>query len=108
MNRKSYPTDLTDEQRNITAPLLPVSAPTGRPRTIPLREILNAIFYTVRAGCARRLLPHDFPGWNSVYYYFSRWENIHNTLFRETRINAGRDAEPSVGIIDTQSVRTTD
>lgn len=114
MTRKAYPTDLTDKQWNIIARFLPLAKKTGRPREISLREILNAILYIVRAGCAWRLLPHDFPAWQTVYWYFrkwkkdSTWEEIHNTLFRETRINAGRDPEPSLGIIDSQSVKTTE
>lgn len=114
MNRKTYPTDLTDEQWKIMSLLLPSSAPTGRPRRLSLREITDAILYIVRAGCAWRLLPHDFPAWQSVYYYFDKWkkdgtwERIHNTLFRETRIHEGHEAEPSVGIIDSQSVKTTE
>ncbi len=101
MNRKPYPTDLTDEQWKIMSLLLPSSAPTGRPRRLSLREITDAILYTVRAGCARSLLPHDFPAWQSVYYYSDKrkqygiWERIHNTLFRETRIHEGHEAEPS-------------
>lgn len=114
MNRKSYPTDLTNEQWEIMVPYLPSGAGTGRPRSLSLREITNAVLYIVRAGCAWRLLPHDFPAWQSVYYYFNKWkkdgiwERIHNTLFRETRIREGREPEPSVGIIDSQSVKTTE
>ena len=105
---------MTDDQWNILSPLLPPAALTGRPREISLREVVNAILYIVRAGCAWRLLPHDFPTWQSVYYYFRKWKNngtwerIHNTLFRETRIHEGRNPEPSLGIIDSQSVRTTE
>ena len=72
MNRKSYPTDLTDEQRNITESFIPSDALTGRPRRLSLREITDAVLYIVRAGCARSLLPHDFPAWQSVYYYFNK------------------------------------
>ncbi len=114
MNRKPYPTDLTDEQWNIIAPLLPPAAATGRPRTHFMREILNAVFYIVRAGCAWRLLPHDFPGWQSVYYYFRKWKNdgtserIRNNLFTQTRVHEGRDPGPSLGIIDTRSVKITE
>ncbi|MGE0083819.1 MAG: IS5 family transposase [Desulfococcaceae bacterium] len=112
MNRKSYPTDLTDDQWNIAARFLPLVVKTGRPREVSLREIMNAILYIVRAGCAWRLLPHDFPAWQTVYRYFRKWkkdgtwEKMHNILFRETRIKAGRDPEPGPGIIDSQSVKT--
>ena len=114
MNRKSYPTDLTDDQWNKLSQYFPPPPKTGRPRKVSLREIMNAILYIVRAGCTWRLLPHDFPCWETVYWYFKKWkeegllENVHNELFRETRISAGRDPEPSLGIIDSQSVKTTD
>jgi putative transposase len=114
MKRKPYPTDLTDEQWKIMASLIPSDARTGRPRRLSLREVTDAVLYIVRAGCAWRLLPHDFPTWQSVYYYFNKWkkngtwERIHNNLFRETRICEGREPEPSVGIIDSQSVKTTE
>lgn len=114
MKRKPYHTDMTDKQRDIIETLLPSAEQTGRPRELSLREIVNAVFYIVRGGCSRRLLPRDFPGWSSVYYYFRKWklngtwEYVHNALSGETRIHEGRDPEPAVGIIDTQSVRITD
>jgi putative transposase len=114
MNRKAYPTDMTENQQQIIIPLVPPHRSGGRPPKWELSEILNAVLYIVRAGCAWRLLPHDFPPWQTVYYYFRRWkkdgtwENIHNILFAETRVHEGRDPEPSVGIIDTQSVKITD
>jgi putative transposase len=114
MNRKPYPTDLTDEQQNIIAPLLPCYTGRGAVRKLSLREVLNAVLYIVRAGCAWRLLPHDFPPWQSVYYYFRKWKNdgtwerIHSVLYTKTRICEGRNPEPSLGIIDTQSVKITD
>lgn len=114
MTGKSYPTDLTEKQKNIIEPLLPAYAGRGAPRKYSLTEILNAVLYIVRAGCAWRLLPHDFPPWQSVYYYFRKWKNdgtwerIHSVLYTETRIHERRNPEPSVGIIDTQSVKTTD
>jgi putative transposase len=114
MNRKTYPTDMTEDQQKIIIPLVPPHRSGGRPPKWELSEILNAVLYIVRAGCAWRLLPHDFPPWQTVYYYFRRWkkdgtwENAHNILFAETRVHEGRDPEPSVGIIDTQSVRITD
>jgi len=114
MVRKPYPTDLTGEQQSIIAPLLPLYAGRGRTRKYSPTEILNAILYIVRSGCAWRLLPHDFPPWQTVYYYFRKWKNdgtwegIHKTLFTQTRVHEGRNPEPSLGIIDTQSVKIKD
>jgi putative transposase len=79
-----------------------------------MREILNAIFYILRAGCAWRLLPHDLPPWQTVYGYFQRfredgtWDKIHDYLRESVRVQAGKNAAPSVGIMDSQSVKTTD
>ena len=114
MSRKAYPTDLTVEQWKIIEPLLPQRVSGGRPAKWSFLEIINAVLYIVRAGCEWRLLPHDFPPWQTVYWYFNKWkqegvwEKIHNALFRECRIEAGRDPEPSVGIIDSQSVKITE
>lgn len=71
--RASYPTDLTDAEWHCIAPHLPGENLRGRPREHPVREILDAIFYVIRGGCAWRLLPHDFPPWGTVYYWFRRW-----------------------------------
>ena len=71
MRRAKYPTDLTDAQWKLIRPLLPKPKPGGRPRTVNLREILNAIFYIVRGGVQWRMLPHDFPPWGTVHYYYS-------------------------------------
>lgn len=79
-----------------------------------MREILNAILYLLRTGCAWRYLPHDFPPWQTVYHYFSKWrddgtaQRIHDALRKQVREAADRDAEPSAGIIDSQSVKTTE
>lgn len=114
MNRKPYPTDMTEDQQKIIIPLLPPHRSGGRPPKWSPAEILNAVLYIVRAGCAWRLLPHDFPPWQTVYYYFRKrkkdgtWECIHNILSAGTRVHEGHDPEPSVGITDTQSVETTD
>jgi putative transposase len=114
MNRKPYPTDMTEEQQNIIVPLLPPPRSGGRPPKWSPAEIINAVLYIVRAGCAWRLLPHDFPPWQTVYCYFRKWKNdgtwerIHDILFMKTRVHEGRDPEPSVGIIDTQSVKITE
>jgi putative transposase len=78
-----------------------------------LREILNAIFYVVRSGCAWRLLPHDFPPWKTVYHYFRlwrvdrTWERMHAALHQRVRVRLKRNPQPSAGVVDSQSVKTT-
>src|SRR3990172_11994429 len=114
MNRKPYPTDLTDAQWEIAAPLLPAAKLGGRPRSVDLREILNAIFYRERTGCAWEMLPHDFPPAKSVYEYFNQWsqdgtwERLNGELVRRVRKAEGRDQEPSAAILDSQSVKTVE
>ena len=71
--RRAYATDLSDEEWRILNPLVPEANPGGRPRAHATRELLDAIFYAVRAGCAWRLLPHGFPPWKTVYHYFGIW-----------------------------------
>ncbi len=112
--RKPYPTDLTNAEWERIEPHVPAPKPGGRPRRHPIREILNAIFYLLRAGCAWRMLPHDFPSWQMVYPYFrlwrkdGTWEQINAALREEVRVAAGREPEPSAAILDTQSVNTTE
>mgnify|MGYP002735753972 CR=1 FL=1 len=112
--RRTYPTDLTDAQWAAIAPVIPDARPGGRPRTTDKREIVGAILYLLRAGCAWRLLPHDFPPWQTVYYYLRRWERegiwarVHHALLLEDRERAGREASPSAAVLDSQSVRTAD
>ena len=112
--RRAYPSDLTDAQWGVIAPMIPDATPGGRPRKAEKREIVEAILYFLRAGCAWRLLPHDFPPWQTVYYSFRRWERegvwarIHHTLVMADREKDGRDASPSATILDSQTVRTAD
>ena len=74
MARKPYPSDLTDAQWSLIAPLIPDADPGGRPRTVEIREVINGILYLVRTGCAWRHLPHEFPPWGTThYYYYRRW-----------------------------------
>ena len=86
----------------------------GPPENYPKREILNGIFYILRGGCAWRLLPHDFPPWQIVYQYFWRWQQdgtwqvMHDQLRCNVRVAAGKHRQPSAGIIDSQSVKTTE
>jgi putative transposase len=114
MDRQAYPTDLTDAEWAIAEPLVPPAKPGGRKRSTNIREVLDAIFYLLRTGCAWRMLPHDFPNWNTVYTYFRNWrkdgtwQKLNDTLRREVRTQAGREAEPSAAILDSQSVKTTE
>lgn len=115
MTRKSYPTDLTDAQWPRIAPLIPPANPGGRPRTVNVREVMNAILYFSRTGCQWRNRPHDFPPWGTVHYYYRRWrldgtwQKLHDTLREQVRTQKeGRQATPSAAIIDSQSVKTTE
>ena len=114
MAREPYPSDLTDGQWKLIEDLIPPGKPGGRPREVSMREVVNAIMYLLRTGCAWRLLPHDFPKWNLVYHYFWRfrregiWEDIHDLLRDELRLKEGREPSPSAAVIDSQSVKTTE
>ncbi len=112
--RKRYESDLTDEEWKIVEPLLPAGKFGGRPRTTNIREVLNAVFYLLRTGCAWRLLPHDFPPAGTVYDYFRAWsrdgtlQRVHDILRRRVRVAAGRNEEPSAACIDSQSAKTNE
>jgi len=114
MNRQSYPSDVTDKEWSLIEPMLPPAKPGGRHRKVELREIVDGIFYVSRSGCAWRMLPHDFPPWSTVYHYYRHWrldgtwERIHDTLREQVRQSEGKEAQPSAGVIDSQSVKTTE
>jgi putative transposase len=114
MYRKPYPSDLTDAQWQELAPLLPPAKPGGRPRTVDMREVINAILYVLRSGCTWRMVPHDLPPWSTAWGYFRRWrkngawERIHDALRPKVREMEGREPSPSAAIIDSQSVKTTE
>jgi putative transposase len=113
-SRQAYPTDLNDTEWNAIAQLLPQPKKTGRPREHTYREILNAIFYIVRSGCAWRLMAHDLPPWKTVYTYFRRWrkdgtwERLNTALREAVRAKQGRNQRPSAAILDSQSVKTVE
>ena len=114
--KRRYPTDLTDRQWELIEPLLPEpSSNPGRPAKHPKREIVNAILYHVRAGGSWRMLPKDFPPWETGYGYFRDWrkdgtlDRVHDALREQVRTkHEGRQADPSAGIVDSQSVKGAD
>ena len=114
MKRKTYPSDLSDEQWQLLENMLPPSERFGRRRRVDLREICNALFYILRTNCAWRYLPADYPCWQTVYYYFRRWRDdecfveINDRLRRMRRRQLGRDENASAGAVDSQSVKTTE
>ena len=122
-SKRRYPTDVTDRQWTIVEPLLPETepaAPGGRPPIHAKREIVNAILYLTRSGCAWRMLPRDLPPWGTVYGYFAQWrddrtvDRIHDALrdqvrtTKEKKAGKPRKAEPTGGVIDSQSLRGAD
>ena len=117
INRKSYPSDLTDAQCKKLSSFLPTPQPLGRPLKWEMCLIINAIFYVVKSGCQWRMLPHDMPPWQTVYYHFRKWKAddtwllIHQSLHEQTRRDGGKEPSPTVAIvaiIDSQSVKTTE
>jgi transposase len=112
--RTAYPSDLTHAEWAQVRRVIPAPKPGGRPAKHDRREILNAILYVARTGCQWRALPHDFPPWPTVYWYFRNWkadgtlDRLLDLLRGDLRQAHGRQRQPSAAIIDTQSVKTTE
>lgn len=110
--RKSYPSNLTSAEYELLRDLLPLAKPGGRPRSVELWDVFNAIFYILVEGVRWRALPGDFPAWQTVYTYFRNWRkdgtwlDIHDRLYRCTRIEQGRHPSPSEAVLDSQSVKS--
>ena len=113
MPNTNYPSDLTDSEWEHIKELLPAAKPLGRPRELAMRQVVNAILYVVVGGIQWRMVPRDFPKWQSVYYYFRQWRQAHvwhrlpDRLRAEVRRAAKRHQHPTAGCLDSQSVKTT-
>jgi putative transposase len=111
--RRSYPTDLSSTEWECIEPYLTSPNKRGRPKIHSLRRVLDAVFYVLRSGCAWRFLPREFPPWRTVYYWFRKWriegtfERLNAALRERVRVLSGRNAQPSAGIVDSQSAKTT-
>ena len=114
MEREPYPSDLTDEQWRLIAPLLPPEKDGGRPREVDLREVLNGIFYLVKGGIPWRYMPNDLPPWGTVHFFYHQWrrdgtwEKVLDVMRTRVRHKAGRKKSPSAAIVDSQSVKTAE
>jgi putative transposase len=108
-----YPSDLSDEEWAILEPLLSSPEKRGRPPKWPLRHVADAVFYLLRSGCSWRMLPREYPPWQTVYYHFRKWRmdsrlrRAHDRLRTAVRVAEGRDRDPSAAVIDSQVVKTT-
>lgn len=111
MSYQLYPSDLTDTQWDYIKPLIPAAKPGGRPRSLDMRQVVNAILYVAVGGIQWRMLPREYPKWQSVYHYFAQWrdthvwQRMHDTLRALVRRRAGRHKHPTAGCLDSQSVK---
>lgn len=112
--RKGYDSNLSDEQWALVEPMLRRKAGAGRPTRLDLRAVVDAIFHLVRTRCRWQMLPHDYPGWTSVRYYFDKWSDdgtwveLNTQLYARVRVQAGCQPQPMLGLLDSQSVKTTE
>jgi putative transposase len=113
-SQQAYPTDLNDTEWLRIAPYLAEPKKMGRPREYTWREVLNGIFYVVKNGCVWRALPHEYPSWQTVYYYFSlfrqtgKWEELNRVIREAVREKEGRKPQASAMIIDSQSAKSAE
>jgi putative transposase len=113
VNQQQYPSDLTDSQWNIIQEMIPPAKSGGRRRSLDMRQVINGILYVTVGGIQWRMLPKEYPKWQSVYSYFRQWRNdgiwrqIHDTLRAMVRRRAGRHKHATAGCLDSQSVKTT-
>jgi len=113
VNKQLYPSDLTDSQWEIIQELIPKAKSGGRPRSLEMRQVINAILYIVVGGIQWRMLPKEYPKWQSVYTYFRHWrddgtwQRIHDTLRAKVRRRDGRHKHPTAGSIDSQTIKTS-
>jgi len=108
----SYPSNLTNDEWEVLSGLIPEPKKGGRKRNVDMQAIVNAILYILCAGCAWRMLPHDFPKWKTVYHYFRQWrkdgtwQQIHERLRQWVRVSQNREPSPTEAILDSQTVET--
>ena len=111
--QRSYPSDLTDQEWNLLEPLLASPERRGRPPKWPARQVADAVFYLLRSGCAWRMLPREYPPWQTVYYHFGKWrrdgrlQEAHDGLRAAVREAEGRNRNPSGAVIDSQALKGT-
>lgn len=111
---RPYPSDLTDAEWHLIAPLLPAKSSIGHPRDVELREVVEAIFYVQHEGCTWRALPDDFPAWQTVYGYLRLWQKlgiwqqVHDALRMQLRQAVGKKSQATAAILDSQSVKTAE
>ena len=109
-----YPSDLTDDEWRFVAPLIPKAKRGGNRRHVDERDLVNGLMYILSTGCQWRAIPKDLPARSTLYHYFDLWswdgtlERIHHALYVECREAAGREASPTVAIIDSQSVKSAE